>query len=215
MDDEISLETGQMREENQHGPTFQKALRRMALRVESTYGKGAARKVWQELASLRVGSSLSLVHVFENLKGETTMENTMDLMNIFEYDPNFKGLMKRLLENAMEHSFNGIMITKAEPGYPVVYVNDAFSEITGYSSGEIVGKSPSILQGPKTDGAVIDRLSQSLAEGGLFHGEAINYRKDGSEFVMEWKIVPIKNDKEVTSHYLAIQRDVTKLRDPL
>ena len=139
------------------------------------------------------------------------MENTIDLMNIFDYDPQFQSLMKRMLENAMEHSFHGIMITKAEPGYPVIYVNDAFSEITGYSSEEIVGKSPSILQGPKTDRAELDRLNQALAEGRLFHGEAVNYRKDGSEFVMEWKIVPIKNEKEVISHYLALQRDVTKM----
>jgi PAS domain S-box-containing protein len=117
--------------------------------------------------------------------------------------------MKRLLENAIEHSFHGVMITKAEPGYPVIYVNDAFAEITGYSLEEIVGQSPAILQGPKTDRAVLNRLNQALSEGKLFHGEAINYRKDGSEFVMEWKIVPIKNEDQVTSHYLAIQRDVT------
>ncbi len=141
------------------------------------------------------------------------MENTIDLMNIFDYDPHFKGLMKRLLENAMEHSFNGILITKAEPGYPIVYANEAFSELSGYSREEIVGKSPAILQGPKTDRAVLDRLSQALSESRLFHGEAINYRKDGSEFVMEWKIVPIQNEKGVTSHYLAIQRDVTKVRN--
>ena len=139
------------------------------------------------------------------------MAEKLDIMSIFDYDPQFQSLMKRMLENAMEHSFHGIMITKAEPGYPVIYVNDAFSEITGYSSDEIVGKSPAILQGPKTDRAELDRLNQTLAEGRLFHGEAINYRKDGSEFVMEWKIVPIKNDKEVTSHYLALQRDVTKM----
>jgi PAS domain S-box-containing protein len=118
-----------------------------------------------------------------------------------------------MLENAMEHSFHGVMITTAEPGYPVVYVNDAFAEITGYSPEEIVGKSPSILQGVKTDPAILARLNQALSEGRLFHGEAINYRKDGSEFVMEWKIVPIKNEEEVTSHYLALQRDVTKSRD--
>ena len=141
------------------------------------------------------------------------MEDTISLMNIFDYDPHFKGLMKRLFENAMEHSFNGIMITKAEPGYPIVYVNDAFSEMTGYSAEDIVGKSPAILQGPKTDRAVLDRLGQTLSEGGLFHDEAINYRKDGSEFVMEWKIVPIRNEKEVTSHYLAIQRDITPPKD--
>jgi PAS domain S-box-containing protein len=141
------------------------------------------------------------------------MEDTIDLMNIFDYDPHFKGLMKRLLENSMEHSFNGIMITKAEPGYPIVYVNDAFSEMTGYRPEDIVGKSPAILQGPNTDRNVLDRLSNALSEGRLFHGEAINYRKDGSEFVMEWKIVPIKNEKEITSHYLAIQRDITSPKD--
>jgi PAS domain S-box-containing protein len=89
------------------------------------------------------------------------MENTIDLMDIFEHDPHFQNLMKRMLENAMEHSFHGVMITKAEPGYPVVYVNDAFAEITGYSLDEIVGKSPAILQGPKTDRAVLDSLSKT------------------------------------------------------
>ena len=141
------------------------------------------------------------------------MENTFDLMSIFDHDQSFLDLMKRMLENAMEHSFHGIMITKAEPGYPVIYVNDAFAEITGYTSEEIVGQSPAILQGPKTDDAVLDRLNQAPSEGKLFHGEAINYRKDGSEFVMEWKIVPIKNEEEVTSHYLALQRDVTQPKD--
>jgi len=143
-------------------------------------------------------------------KGGAYMGERLDIMSIFDYDPNFQNLMKRMLENAMEHSFHGIMITRAEPGYPIVYVNDSFSQMTGYSSEEMIGKSPAILQGPKTDRAVLDRLSRALAEGRLFHGEAINYRKDGTEFVMEWKIVPIKNENEVTSHYLALQRDVTK-----
>jgi len=141
------------------------------------------------------------------------MVNTIDLMSIFDHDQNFLSLMKRMLENAIEHSFHGVMITKAEPGYPVIYVNDAFAEITGYSLEEIAGQSPAILQGPKTDRAVLNRLNQALSEGKLFHGEAINYRKDGSEFVMEWKIVQIKNEDQVTSHYLAIQRDVTSPKD--
>jgi PAS domain S-box-containing protein len=138
------------------------------------------------------------------------MAEKLDIMSIFDYDANFQNLMKRILENAMEHSFHGIMITKAEPGYPIVYVNDSLSQITGYSPEEMIGKSPAMLQGPKTDRAVLDGLNQALSEGRLFHGEAINYRKDGTEFVMEWKIVPIKNEKEVTSHYLALQRDVTR-----
>ena len=141
------------------------------------------------------------------------MGERKEMMSIFDYDPHFKELMKRLLESAMKHSFNGIMITKAEPGYPIVYVNEAFSELTGYSAEEVIGETPAILQGPNTDRAVLDQLNQELSEGRLFHGEAINYKKDGSEFLMEWKIAPIRNLKEEISHYIAIQRDVTKLRN--
>lgn len=141
------------------------------------------------------------------------MDAKADIMNIFKYDSTFQAIMRQLLESAMEHSFDAIMITKAEPGYPIIYVNDAFTKITGYSPKEAIGETPAMLQGPDTDGAVLDRLRQDLSEGNLFHGEAINYRKDGSEFLMEWKIVPIRNENEETSHYLAIQRDITNLKD--
>jgi PAS domain S-box-containing protein len=135
------------------------------------------------------------------------MNITQDVFNIFDHDENFKEIMKRLLEASIAESFNGVVITKAGPGYPIVYANAAFSEITGYSPGEIMGKSPAILQGPKTDPEVIERLRGDLEEGRLFHGRAVNYRKDGSEFIMEWKIVPIRGADNEISHYLAIQKE--------
>ena len=137
------------------------------------------------------------------------METKKDIFDVFVHDENFKYIMKRLLEASMEESFNSIVITEAGEGYPIVYVNNAFCELTGYGPHEIMGKSPSILQGPNTDPKVIQRLNQNIADGELFHGQAINYRKDGSEFMMEWKIAPIRNQNEELSHYLAIQRDVT------
>ena len=106
----------------------------------------------------------------------------------------------------MEESYNSIIITEAGPGYPIIYVNPAFCELTGYGPHEVMGKSPSILQGPKTDMAVIDQLNMDISHGKVFHGRAINYRKDGSEFIMQWKIAPIHNEKNETTHYLAIQR---------
>lgn len=109
----------------------------------------------------------------------------------------------------MEESFNSIVITEAGKGYPIVYVNSAFCELTGYGPHEVMGKSPSILQGPKTDEKVIQQLNADITAGKLFHGKAINYRRDGSEFMMEWKIAPIRNDKNQITHYLAIQRDVS------
>jgi PAS domain S-box-containing protein len=109
----------------------------------------------------------------------------------------------------MEESFNSVVITEAGPGYPIVYVNPAFCELTGYGPHEVMGKSPSILQGSNTDQAVLERLNDDISQGRLFHGQAINYRKDGSEFMMEWKIAPIRNEKDEITHYLAIQRDVS------
>jgi PAS domain S-box-containing protein len=137
------------------------------------------------------------------------METKKDIFDIFTHDESFKYIMKRLLEASMEESFNSIVITEAGEGYPIVYVNNAFCELTGYGPHEIMGKSPVILQGPRTDPEVIQRLNQNIADGELFHGQAVNYRKDGSEFMMEWKIAPIRNEKEEITHYLAIQRDVT------
>ena len=137
------------------------------------------------------------------------METRKDIFDLFMHDENYKYIMKRLLEASMEESFNSVMITEAKPGYPVVYVNPAFCELTGYGPHEVVGKSPSILQGPNTDKEVLARLNKNIEEGELFHGQAINYRKDGSEFMMDWKIAPIRNDKEKITHYLAIQRKVS------
>jgi PAS domain S-box-containing protein len=137
------------------------------------------------------------------------MTSPSDFFSIFDHDKNFLEIMKRLLHSSLEYSFSGIMITKAAKGYPVVYVNPSFCEMTGYSPEELLGKSPSILQGPKTDPKVLERLEQDISLGRLFHGRAVNYRKDGSEFMMEWKIAPIRNAAGEISHYLAIQKDVS------
>ena len=137
------------------------------------------------------------------------MKTRTDIFDIFMQDENYKYIMKRLLEASMEESFNSVVITEAGPGYPIIYVNPAFCELTGYGPHEVTGKSPSILQGPNTDTEVLKRLNRNVADGELFHGRAINYRKDGSEFMMEWKIAPIHNEKDEITHYLAIQREVS------
>lgn len=136
------------------------------------------------------------------------MTHTLNLENIFDYDQNFQSIMQSMLHFSLESSFQGVMITEAEPGYPIVYVNPAFCEMTGYTFEELVGKSPSILQGKKTDQAVLDDLSDKISRGDIFHGKTFNYRKDGSEFTMEWKIVPILGAEGVVSHFLAIQREL-------
>ena len=136
------------------------------------------------------------------------MTNLIDITGIFSHDHNFQSIMRNMLQTTLDISFDGVMITDAGPGYPIIYVNPALCEITGYAAEELLGKSPSLLQGENTDRSVLDELKKKVEIGEVFHGKTMNYKKDGSEFVMEWKIVPIRNNEEKISHYLAIQREI-------
>jgi len=118
----------------------------------------------------------------------------------------------RLLGSAVEQSKESIVITDAQldsPGPKIIFVNPAFTKMTGYSAEEAIGKTPRILHGPRTDKTVLSRLRQNLQRGEPFEGEAINYRKDGKEFTLEWQIAPIHNASGTLTHFVAIQRDIT------
>lgn len=119
----------------------------------------------------------------------------------------------RLLLSAVQQSRDSIVITTAlldHPGPEIVYVNPAFTEMTGYETEEVLGKTPRILQGANTDKKLLNDLRWHLREGEPFHGEAINYHKDGTEFFVEWNITPIRNVNNRITHYVAIQRNITE-----
>ncbi len=82
--------------------------------------------------------------------------------------------------------------------------------MTGYSKDEVIGKTPRILQGPKTDRAVLDKLKRKLRDGQSFFGQTINYRKDGSEFVMQWDIHPLTDKDGNITHWLSYQQDISE-----
>lgn len=105
-------------------------------------------------------------------------------------------------------SFDSVMVTEAANDHKdsvVVYVNEAFTELTGYSAEEVLGKTPGLLQGSETEKAVTDRLADDLKNHRTFHGSTINYRKDGSPFTIEWIVTPVLDGGKVT-HYVAVQR---------
>ena len=119
---------------------------------------------------------------------------------------NDKSAVENMLNVAMDSNFSSIMLTSATDGYQIKYVNPAFTELTGYTSEDVIGRDPSLLQGPKTDRSLLFQLRQQLNNGETFHGKTVNYRKDGSEFMMEWKIYPIKNANQETTFFMAVQR---------
>lgn len=118
-----------------------------------------------------------------------------------------------LLEIAVQSATESIVITDSHldpPGPRIVFANRAFSTMTGYSVEEALGQSPRLLQGPKTDRAVLDRLRHCLEQGKPFSGRVTNYRKDGSEFVQDWSVAPVLGQDGSPTHFVAVQRDVTR-----
>lgn len=118
-----------------------------------------------------------------------------------------------ILQAAMEATNEAILITTAEldePGPRIEYANPAFTRLTGYAADEVVGRSPRLLQGPRTERHVLDRIRAALVAGEAYQGEAINYRKDGSTYFVEWLITPIRRSDGGISHWVSAQRDITE-----
>ena len=116
---------------------------------------------------------------------------------------------------AVEAVGEAIVITSAEldePGPRIEYVNPAFTRMTGYEAREVMGRSPRLLQGPGTDRAVLDRLRASLEAGEAANGEALNYRKDGSAYTVEWLITPVRDTNGRIARWVSAQRDVSERR---
>jgi PAS domain S-box-containing protein len=105
-----------------------------------------------------------------------------------------------------DNSFDSILVTDASAKGRIVYANKAFKKLTGYDPSEVVGKDPRMLQGPGTDRKVIERLSATLKAGGRFEGRAVNYRKDGTPFIMNWRMFPLKDGGQIIA-WVAIQRE--------
>jgi PAS domain S-box-containing protein/diguanylate cyclase (GGDEF)-like protein len=105
-----------------------------------------------------------------------------------------------------------LMVTDADlgPGGPrIVYVNQTFTRVTGYSADEAIGKSPSFLQGPLTSLESRNRIYTALRETGVVREKILNFDKSGAPYWIELRITPIRSATGTITHFAAIQRDVT------
>ena len=106
-------------------------------------------------------------------------------------------------------SFDSVMMTSAGSKNEIIYVNKAFEKLTGYKAKDVLGKDPKLLQGPATDPATIRQLVKDMKAGKTFEGRTINYRADGSPFIMHWRVLPVKSGRGASAKvesYVAIQR---------
>lgn len=116
----------------------------------------------------------------------------------------------RLLERGVEASANGVTIADArQPGFPLIYANPAFENITGYTREEILGRSCSLLQGPATGESAKNRIRQRLSEFREVHTSILNYRKDGTTFWNDLYIAPVRDNRQEVTHFVGVQNDIS------
>lgn len=120
----------------------------------------------------------------------------------------------KLLESVITNTNDAILITEAEPfdepGPRILYVNEAFTKMTGYTAEEVIGKSPRILQGPNSDKAELARLSKAVRNWESCEITTINYKKNGDEFWINLSVSPVADKTGWYTHWISIERDVTE-----
>ena len=116
--------------------------------------------------------------------------------------------MLRKLVVAVEQSPASVVITDLEAR--LEYVNPRFTEVTGYSSAEVLGQNPRILQSGMTPKETHADMWGTLTRGLPWKGELVNRRKNGALYWEEAQIAPVKNDAGGVTHFIAVKTDITE-----
>jgi PAS domain S-box-containing protein len=124
-----------------------------------------------------------------------------------------KQIRLHLLESAVVHARDAVIVLEGTQhptrGRGVLYVNSAFTQMTGYAAAEVLGRSLHFLRGEKTDAATLDHLRVALDTRQPFNCELLNYRRDGVGIWVSISIVPVVNVEKECTHFVMIQRDIT------
>lgn len=111
---------------------------------------------------------------------------------------------------AIESADTSIVITATTYDFPIVYVNAAFTKMTGYSSAEVLGRNCRLLQGPDTDPDARKVMREALRREEPASVKLLNYRKNGESFFVEVTLSPIRNQAGEVTHILGLQSDVSE-----
>ena len=108
---------------------------------------------------------------------------------------------------ALQAAANSIVITDNQG--TILWFNQAFSQLTGYRSEEVLGKNPRFLKSGEHGSAFYKDMWLTIASGNTWHGEITNRRKNGSLYAEEMTITPVRFSNDEITHYVAIKQDVT------
>ncbi len=115
------------------------------------------------------------------------------------------------LSRAVEQSASLVII--ADAAGRIEYVNPKFTQVTGYASAEVLGQNPRILKSGETPPREYQRLWEAITSGGEWRGEFHNKKKDGGLYWASESISPVRNPQGTITHFVAIQDDITDLKE--
>jgi len=113
----------------------------------------------------------------------------------------------RLQSTALEAAANGIVLTDSKG--TILWVNPAFTKLTGYSAKEAIGQNTRLLKSGQHDEDFYRNLWQTVSSGNVWHGDMINRRKDGSLYNEEMTITPVCDEYGKVAYFIAMKQDVT------
>ncbi len=113
----------------------------------------------------------------------------------------------RLEHAALEAAANAIVIT--DLGGVIVWVNRAFSELTGYAVDQVLGQRSNLLKSGRHDAAFYRQMWDTILRGQVWRGEVINRYRDGQLHIEEMTITPVQNEQGQITHFVAIKQDIT------
>lgn len=120
------------------------------------------------------------------------------------------------LEDVVTLANDIVIVTEAypldEPGPKIVYVNKAFTDLTGFAPEEVIGKTPRILQGPDSNPETRAKIRAALEKQEPVRTAIVNYSKSGRKYWLDINIIPLKDTKGEVTHFAAIERDLTEIK---
>ena len=117
----------------------------------------------------------------------------------------------RLQSMALLAAANGIIIT--DRSGTILWVNPAFTKLTGYPAAEVIGQNPRFLKSGKHDESFYHDLWQTVTSGKVWQGDMINRRKDGSFYNEEMTVTPVCDERGEVTHFIAIKQDITHRKE--
>jgi len=169
----------------------------------SSLSDTAYNSITQKIKAKRVFpvSSWDISGNFLQKKGDSSVE--ADRLYLSKLSKKFRWVID--VNTIFPHRYEAMVITNVDQ--EIYWVNEGFTTMTGYSADYALGKKPNFLQGKNTQPDVRNEIREHLSTFKEYTGTIVNYRKNREEYICSVKIIPIRNDRDNVTHFIAFERE--------